>query len=128
MNHDEPGGPPLTVWIGDVLCRQTPKGLERPALPPRWTDEPFADLTLPDAVGDGDGDLTGLTKTAELLYSLGVRTVGEFRKWLEGTEVVRLSRVGPHGDSMVSCSVIRVRSLVERLEGQEAERDRVVGQ
>ena len=120
-------GPRLTEIRNGQVWREYPDRSERVELPPRWTDEPFADLDLPDAVGDEEGNPTGPTTTAEMLYRQGIRTVGEFRKWLEGAEIVRCSRVGPHGDSMVSCSAIRVRSLVERLSGQEAERDRVVG-
>jgi hypothetical protein len=45
-----------------------------------------------------------------------------------GSKASRVSYAGPHTGGMAACSAIRVRSLIERLSMQEAERDRVVGQ
>ena len=120
-------GPRLTEIHNGRVWREYPDHYERVDLPPRWTDEPFDDLTLPDAVGDDNGNPTGPTTTAEMLYRMGVHTVGDFLAWMDGAEIAGQSVVGPHGDSMVSCSIIRVRTLVDRLSSQEAERDRAVG-
>ena len=125
-DHDESSGPRLSEIRDDGVWRQFPDGCRRITLPPRWTDTPFADLDLPDATGDHGANPTGPTTTAETLYQRGIHTVGEFRAWLAGAEITGQSVVGPHGDSMVSCSLIRVRSLIRRLSSQLAERDRAV--